>query len=77
MSLNDYENVIIKAHDMGALWLDPKDTEDRDRLINAYAVEIHFKSGLTRSNLYVSLTPQDLSAFAEYLRTKVPEVHRN
>lgn len=53
------------------------DQEDRDRLINAYAVEIHFKSGLTRNNLYVSLTPQDLSEFAEYLRTKVPEVHRS
>ena len=121
MSLKDYENVIIKAHDMGALWpercvrrediasveaklgvkfseqmldfytncgdmtisdkdvrwLDPKDMEDRDRLINAYAVEIHFKSGLTRSNLMISLVPEDLSRFAEYLRTKVPEVHRS
>ena len=53
------------------------DQEDRDRLINAYAVEIHFKSGLTRSNLMISLVPEDLSRFAEYLRTKVPEVHRS
>ena len=53
------------------------DHEERDKMMHAYDVEIHFKSGLTRSNLMIALTPQDLRTFAEYLRTKVPEVHRN
>ena len=101
MSLKDYENVIVKAHDMGALWpercvsrediasveakLGVKFSEQMldfymncgDKMMHAYDVEIHFKSGLTRSNLMIALTPQDLHTFAEYLRTKVPEVHRH
>ena len=55
-------------------------TPDQDmyeKLVNAYTLEIHFKSGHTRSDLIIFLTSYDLRTFVEYLRTKVPEVYKN
>ena len=71
------ESVSIKKHIYPQSTIDSAyDQEDRDKMTYAYSVEIRFTSGLTRSHLMISLTPQDMHTFAEYLRTKVPEVHR-